>query len=105
MIDQLYSLAREYTNLTEVQARILTHIRAAIGFAADISRNQIYICAPGKNKDMIVILAAGKPSFDTGKTYFSPGETFLTDEFTITSTVLKMGKKVVGRKELAMVEL
>ena len=102
MIDQLYSLAREYTDLTEVQARILTHIRAAIGFAADISRNQIYICAPGKNKDMIVILAAGKPSFDTRKTYFSPGETFLTDEFAITSTVLKMGKKVVGRKELAI---
>lgn len=100
MTEQLYSLIREYTNLTEVQARILTYLPAALNFAADISRNQVYICAKGKNKDMMVILSASKPSFDTGKTHLMEGDTFLSEEVAIATSVLWSGEKVVGRKEL-----
>ena len=35
-MNQLYSLAREMTNLTDVQIRILDHMEAALQFAADI---------------------------------------------------------------------
>lgn len=49
-MNQLYSLAREMTNLTDVQIRILDHMEAALQFATDISKNQIYICAKGKMK-------------------------------------------------------
>lgn len=49
-MNQLYSLAREMTNLTDVQIRILDHMEAALQLAADISKNQIYICAKGKMK-------------------------------------------------------
>ena len=100
MTEQLYSLIREYTNLTEVQARILTYLPAALNFAADISRNQVYICAKGKNKDMMVILSASKPSFDTGKTHLMEGDTFLSEEVAIATSVLRSVEKVVGRKEL-----
>ena len=37
-MNQLYSLAREMTNLTDVQIRILDHMEAALQFAADISK-------------------------------------------------------------------
>ena len=40
-MNQLYSLAREMTNLTDVQIRILDHMEAALQFGADISKNQI----------------------------------------------------------------
>lgn len=37
-MNQLYSLAREMTNLTDVQIRILDHMEAALQLAADISK-------------------------------------------------------------------
>jgi hypothetical protein len=32
-----------------VQAKILDHEQVALQFAADISKNQVYLCAKGKN--------------------------------------------------------
>jgi two-component sensor histidine kinase len=100
MIDQLFSLARGMTSLSEVQAHILSHMKRVIQFAADISRSEVYICARGQNPDMVIILAAAKPSFESGSTYFEEGDAFLTSEFPLVNYVLEYGKKVVGRKEL-----
>ena len=69
-MNQLYSLAREMTNLTDVQIRILDHMEAALQFAADISKNQIYICAKGKNESVEIVLLAAKPSYSMGNTFF-----------------------------------
>ena len=44
-MSQLYTLIRDSTNLTEVQAKILDHEQVALQFAADISKNQVYLCA------------------------------------------------------------
>ena len=43
-MSQLYTLIRDSTNLTEVQAKILDHEQVALQFAADISKNQVYFC-------------------------------------------------------------
>ena len=53
-MSQLYTLIRDSTNLTEVQAKILDHEQVALQFAADISKNQVYLCAKGKNSDINV---------------------------------------------------
>ena len=47
-MSQLYTLIRDTTNLTEVQAKILDHEQVALQFAADISKNQVYLCAKGQ---------------------------------------------------------
>ncbi len=99
-MNQLYSLAREMTNLNEVQIRILDHIQVALPFSSDISKNQIYICARGKNKRVFVVLLAAKPSYSTGNTYFQQGDAYLDEEFTLVENVFSTGSKVVGRKEL-----
>lgn len=72
-MNQLYSLAREMTNLTDVQIRILDHMEAALQFAADISKNQIYICAKGKNESVEIVLLAAKPSYSMGNTFLTEG--------------------------------
>lgn len=99
-MDQLYSLAREMTNLTDVQIRILDHMEAALQFAADISKNQIYICTKGKNKNVEVVLLAAKPSYSIGNTYFQEGDAYMDEEFPLIENVFATGSKVVGRKEL-----
>ena len=99
-MNQLYSLAREMTNLTDVQIRILDHMEAALQFAADISKNQIYICAKGKNESVEIVLLAAKPSYSMGNTFFDRGEAYLDEEFTLVENVFSTGSKVVGRKEL-----
>lgn len=100
MDNRLFSAARELTSLSEVQARILSNMRHVLQFAADISRNEVYISTRGKNDDVVVVLASAKPSFDTGNTYFKEKDTFLSTEFALVSAVLEKGHKVVGRKEL-----
>ena len=52
MIDQLYSLAREYTDLTEVQARILTHIEESDLYLRS-GKEQRYDCHPGSRKAFV----------------------------------------------------
>lgn len=69
-MNQLYSLAREMTNLTDVQIRILDHMEAALQFAADISKNQIYICAKGKNESVEIVLFGGKAFLFHGEYLF-----------------------------------
>lgn len=73
LMNQLYSLAREMTNLTDVQIRILDHMEAALQLAADISKNQIYICAKGKNESVEIVLLAAKPSYSMGNTFLTEG--------------------------------
>ena len=99
-MNQLYSLAREMTNLTDVQIRILDHMEAALQFAADISKNQIYICAKGKHESVEIVLLAAKPSYSMGNTFFDRGDAYLDEEFTLVENVFSTGSKVVGRKEL-----
>ena len=86
-MNQLYSLAREMTNLTDVQIRILDHMEAALQFAADISKNQIYICAKGKNESVEIVLLAAKPSYSMGNTFFDRGVAYLDKKFTIVVNV------------------
>ena len=90
-MSQLYTLIRDSTNLTEVQAKILDHEQVALQFAADISKNQVYLCAKGKNSDISVILL---------QTFFKAGDTFLRDELSIVENVFSTGRKVAGRMEL-----
>lgn len=99
-MNQLYSLAREMTNLTDVQIRILDHMEAALQFAADISKNQIYICDKRKNESVEIVLLAAKPSYSMGNTFFDRGDAYLDEEFTLVENVFSTGSKVVGRKEL-----
>lgn len=99
-MNQFYSLAREMTELTDVQIKILDHIQEALPFAADISKSQIYICAKGNNERMSVVLLSEKPSYTAGKTYFQPGDVYFDEEFALVENVFSTGRKVVGRKEL-----
>ncbi len=97
---QLYTLARDITNLTDVQAKILEHMQVAMQLSADISRNQVYFCAKGKNREVSVFLAAAKPSYNHGSLFFKPGDISMNDDFSIIENVFTTGRKVVGRKEL-----
>ncbi len=97
---QIYSLAREETNLTEVQMRILENMQEAMQFAADVSREQIVIMTRGKNPDMAVVLCVVSPSFAGSPTYYQAGDVCFMDEAALAESVLLTGKKVVGRKEL-----
>ena len=99
-MSQLYTLIRDTTNLTEVQAKILDHEQVALQFAADISKNQVYLCAKGKNSDISVILLAVRPSYTHSQTFFKAGDTFLRDELSIVENVFSTGRKVAGRMEL-----
>lgn len=72
-MNQLYSLAREMTNLTDVQIRILDHMEAALQFAADISKNQIYICAKGKNESVEIVLLAASLLIPWGIPFLTEG--------------------------------
>ena len=93
-MSQLYTLIRDTTNLTEVQAKILDHEQVALQFAADISKNQVYLCAKGKNSDISVILLAVRPSYTHSQTFFKAGDTFLRDELSIVENVFSTGRKV-----------
>lgn len=99
-VSQLYTLVRDTTNLTGVQAKILDHMQVALQCASDISKSQVYLCARGKNEDISVILTAVKPSYTHGSTFFHAGDTFLVDDLAIVDNVFQTGRKVVGRKEL-----
>ena len=99
-MSQLYTLIRDTTNLTEVQAKILDHEQVALQFAADISKNQVYLCAKGKNSDISVILLSVRPSYTHSQTFFKAGDTFLRDELSIVENVFSTGRKVAGRMEL-----
>lgn len=98
--EQLYSIAREKTNITEVQMRILGHMQEALQFAADISREQVAIMTRGKNEDMAVVLCTEGPSYTGSRTYFQDGDVYFIDELALAQSVFMTGKKVVGRKEL-----
>ena len=91
-MSQLYTLIRDSTNLTEVQAKILDHEQVALQFAADISKNQVYLCAKGKNSDISVILLAVRPSYTHSQTFFKAGDTFLRDELSIVENVFSTGR-------------
>ena len=99
-VSQLYTLIRDTTRLTGVQAKILDHMQIALQCASDISKSQVYLCARGKNEDISVILAAIKPSYTHGSTFFKQGDTFLVDDLAIVENVFSTGRKVVGRKVL-----
>ncbi len=99
-VSQLYTLIRDTTGLTDVQAKILDHMQVALQCASDISKSQVYLCARGKNEDISVILTAMKPSYTHGTTFFKPGDTYLVDDLAIVENVFETGRKVVGRKEL-----
>ena len=42
-VSQLYTLVRDTTNLTGVQAKILDHMQVALQCASDISKSQVYL--------------------------------------------------------------
>ena len=96
-VSQLYTLVRDTTDLTGVQAKILDHMQVALQCASDISKSQVYLCARGKNEDISVILTAVKPSYTHGSTFFHAGDTFLVDDLAIVDNVFQTGRKVVGR--------
>ena len=98
--EQIYSMAREQTDLSEVQMRILGHMLEALQFAADLSREEVYVMARGKNPDMAVVLCSMTPSYAGSPSYFKEGDVYFMDEAALTESVLLTGKKVVGRKEL-----
>ena len=62
-MSQLYTLVRDTTKLTDVQAKILDHMQVALQLASDISRNQVYLCARGKNDDISVVDEDAKRTF------------------------------------------
>ncbi len=99
-VSQLYTMIRDTTGLTDVQAKILDHMQVALQCASDISKSQVYLCARGKNKDISVILTAMKPSYTHGTTFFKPGDTYLAEDLAIVDNVFETGRKVVGRKSL-----
>lgn len=99
-MSELYSLAREKTNLNEVQLKILENIYEALQFAADISKCQVVICAQGKNKDICILLGSLVPSYFKGLKYFHEGDAFLKQEFALATKVFSSGEKVIGKKEL-----
>lgn len=99
-MDNLYSLAREMTELTDVQIKILVHIEEALAFSADISKNQVYIFTEGNREDVFVALSSANPSYTSGPTYLQPGDVFFKEEHGIIYTALTEGKVVEGRKEL-----
>lgn len=98
--EQLYSLAREMTNLTEVQMRILGHMQEALQFAANLSRQQIAVLTRGKNESLAVVLCALGPTYAGGSYIFQEGDVFFMEEVALAESVFLTGKKVVGRKEL-----
>lgn len=98
--EQLYSIARDKTNITEVQMRIIGHMQEALQFAADITREQVCIITRGKNEDMAVILCTKGPSYTGSLTYFQDGDVYFMEEMALAESVFLTGKKVVGRKEL-----
>lgn len=99
-MNNLYSMAREMTTLSDVQIKILLHIRDALSFAADISRNQVYIFTKGNNQDVFVALAAAKPIYTSGSTFLREGDVFLKEEHVLIDHVLTTGTCGVGKKEL-----
>ena len=98
--EELYSLAREKTNLSAVQMRILGNMQEALQFAADMTREEIIVLAAGKNKEMAVVTCTSVPSFTGNRPYFSAGDVYFLDEVALAESVLLTGKKIVGRKEL-----
>ena len=96
-VSQLYTLVRDTTNLTGVQAKILDHMQVALQCASDISKSQVYLCARGKNEDISVILTAVKPSYTHGSTFFHAGDTFLVDDLAIVDNVFP--DRAQGRRE------
>ncbi len=101
-MNHLYSTAREITDLSDVQIKILVHMEEALSFAADISKNQVCIFTKGKNKDIFVSLIAISPSYTTGATYLKEGDIFFKEEHVLIDNVFVTGKPVVGRKELSL---
>ncbi len=98
--EELYSLAREKTNLSAVQMRILGNMQEALQFAADMTREEIIVLSAGKNEEMAVILYTAVPTFTGNRPYFDAGDVYFLDEVALAESVLATGKKIVGRKEL-----
>ena len=96
----LYSLAREKTDITEVQMRIIGHMQEALQFAADVSRDQVCVMTRGKNPDMVVVLCMMRPAYTGSYAYFQEGDVFFMEEAALAESVFATGRKVVGRKEL-----
>lgn len=99
-MSQLYSLAADTTNLTDVQAKILDHLQGALPFAADIAKSQAYIFARGRNPSVAIALRAAKPSYMNGNLAFREGDAVLEEDFPIVENVFLTGAKVVGEKVL-----
>lgn len=97
---QLFALAREATDLTDVQISILANMQEALQFAADVSREQVVVLTRGKNPDMAVMLCVVCPSYAGGPAYYQEGDVCFMDEAALAESVLLTGKKIVGRKEL-----
>ena len=98
--EQLFSLAREETNLSPVQMRILGNMQEALQFTADMTREQVIVMAPGKNEEMAVVLCTALPSYSGAAPNFSVGDVYFLNEVALAESVLMTGKKIVGRKEL-----
>ncbi len=98
--EQLFSLAREKTNLSEVQMRILGNMQEALQFTADLTREQVIVIAAGKNEEMAVVLCTAMPSFSVQDSAFAEGDVYFMNEVALAESVLMTGKKIVGRKEL-----
>ncbi len=98
--EQLFSLAREKTNLSEVQMRILGNMQEALQFTADLTREQVIVIAAGKNEEMAVVLCTAMPSFSVQDSAFTEGDVYFMNEVALAESVLMTGKKIVGRKEL-----
>ena len=98
--EQLFSLAREKTNLSEVQMRILGNMQEALQFTADLTREQVIVIAAGKNEEMAVVLCTAMPSFSVQNPAFAEGDVYFMNEVALAESVLMTGKKIVGRKEL-----
>lgn len=96
----LYSLAREKTDITEVQMRIIGHMQEALQFAADVSRDQVCVMTRGKNPDMVVVLCMMRPAYTGSYAYFQEGDVFFMEEAALAESVFATGRKVVGRKAL-----
>ena len=64
-VSQLYTLVRDTTNLTGVQAKILDHMQVALQCASDISKSQVYLCARGKKEALAVM----RPGVMTSSTH------------------------------------
>lgn len=91
---------RNMTALNEVQARILTNMGNSLQFSANLTHNQVFLCAYGKSKGTLALLACKRPSFSSYPMILEEGKFYSSNELSIIHKVLSSGEKVIGRREL-----